>query len=259
MATFERYEPGQFCWVDYVAHDMKAARAFYSKIFGWTPVEQDTRGGPPYTMFQRNGRDVAGLGQMSDEMIARGIPPLWNSYVSVEDAAATEAEAKALGATITVGAMDAVDAGRMMYFVDPVGAQVAVWQPKKHFGAGLANEPGAFAWHELACRDIATAEKFYGELFGWTYEDVEGPMKMRLASNAGRNNATHIEMNEEWGDMPSHWMVYFAVEDADDTAKEIETLGGSVSVPPTDIPPGRFSVVRDPQGGLFTIIRLANP
>ncbi len=51
-------------------------------------------------------------------------------------------------------------------------------------------------------------------------------------------------------------MVYFAVEDCDAGAARVSELGGTVSVPPTDIPPGRLSVVNDPHGAVFTIIRL---
>lgn len=55
-------------------------------------------------------------------------------------------------------------------------------------------------------------------------------------------------------EIPSHWMVYFAVADADATAARCAELGGQVPVPPTDIPPGRFAVLTDPQGGVFSIL-----
>jgi predicted enzyme related to lactoylglutathione lyase len=67
-----------------------------------------------------------------------------------------------------------------------------------------------------------------------------------------------IQMNEEWPEeVPPHWMVYFAVDDIDAAAARVEELGGRVAVPPTDTPAGRFAVVNDPQGAVFSIIRLA--
>ena len=63
-------------------------------------------------------------------------------------------------------------------------------------------------------------------------------------------------MNDEWGDVPPHWMVYFTVVNTDDTIDKLQQLGGKVNVPPTDIPIGRFSVVADPQGAVFTVIQL---
>ena len=65
-------------------------------------------------------------------------------------------------------------------------------------------------------------------------------------------------MDESWPkEVPAHWMVYFAVEDTDAAAEKIEELGGRISVPPSDSPYGRFSVVSDPQGGTFSIIKAA--
>src|ERR671933_761910 len=52
-------------------------------------------------------------------------------------------------------------------------------------------------------------------------------------------------------------MVYFAVEDADDAVARAQELGGKVAVPPTDTPAGRFAVLNDPHGAVFSIITLA--
>jgi predicted enzyme related to lactoylglutathione lyase len=52
-------------------------------------------------------------------------------------------------------------------------------------------------------------------------------------------------------------MVYFAVEDTDAAAGRAVELGGTVSVPPTDIEPGRFAVLGDPQGAVFSVLALA--
>ena len=63
-------------------------------------------------------------------------------------------------------------------------------------------------------------------------------------------------MTEEWGEIPPHWMIYFA--DCDAGAERATELGGQVKVPPTDIPKvGRFSVIQDPQGAVFSIIKLS--
>jgi predicted enzyme related to lactoylglutathione lyase len=52
-------------------------------------------------------------------------------------------------------------------------------------------------------------------------------------------------------------MVYVTVADVDAAATRITELGGSVSVPPTDIPGiGRFAVVGDPTGAYFSIIAM---
>ena len=65
------------------------------------------------------------------------------------------------------------------------------------------------------------------------------------------------QMTAEFGDAPSHWMAYVAVDDVDAKAKLAEELGGKVCVPPTDIPnTGRFCVITDPTGATFSLITL---
>jgi hypothetical protein len=50
--------------------------------------------------------------------------------------------------------------------------------------------------------------------------------------------------------------VYFAVDDADASAAKITELGGTILVPPFDVPTvGRIAVAQDPQGGTFSIIK----
>jgi len=52
-------------------------------------------------------------------------------------------------------------------------------------------------------------------------------------------------------------MTCFAVDDCDESAEKAASLGGEVCVPPTDIDGvGRFSVITDPQGAVFSIIKL---
>ena len=44
--------------------------------------------------------------------------------------------------------------------------------------------------------------------------------------------------------VPEHWLVYFQVDDCDAAAKTVGETGGTVVVPPMDIPVGRFSVLQ---------------
>jgi len=65
-------------------------------------------------------------------------------------------------------------------------------------------------------------------------------------------------MTEEFGDIPPHWTVYFAVSDAEAIAKRVSELGGNVTVPPFDTPVGKIAVLADPQGAHFSVIAM-NP
>lgn len=260
MTEMTEYKPGTFNWIDLATTDAGAAKQFYVGLFGWEA--QDMPAGPDniYTMFQKGGKNVAALYEMNEEQ-SMGMPPSWMSYVSVADANAVAEKAKALGGQVLDKPFDVMDAGRMAVLQGPTGEVFNIWQPKSNIGAEVVNEPGTLGWNELATNDTEKAKAFYTQLFGWGTQVQEMPMTTYTTFMLGeRMNGGMLQMTEEWGDMPPHWMVYFVVEDCDASAEKAKSLGGEIGVPPTDLPPvGRFSVIKDPQGAHFTIIKLDNP
>ncbi len=53
---------------------------------------------------------------------------------------------------------------------------------------------------------------------------------------------------------PPHWLVYFGIDDIDSTAAKIESSGGSLMMPKTEVPgPGHILVAQDPQGAVFAL------
>lgn len=120
---------------------------------------------------------------------------------------------------------------------------------------------GSFCWFELNTRDVAGVKKFYKELCGWTTTASQMGAYHHWHDKSGVMFGGIMDMNSpEWANVPSHWMSYIAVDDVDGKAAKVTQLGGNVCVPPTDIPNvGRFSVVNDPTGGTFSIIRVNDP
>ena len=56
--------------------------------------------------------------------------------------------------------------------------------------------------------------------------------------------------------IPPNWMPYIEAGNVDDSTQKVTSLGGTVVVPPSDIPgTGRFAVVRDPQGATFGLYK----
>lgn len=258
MAEMSEYTNGQFSWVDLVAHDMTQAQRFYEQVFGWTTALQDTQGGSPYAFFEKNGKQVAGIGQMNEEMKQQGIPSTWNNYINVDDVEATTAKAAELGATVTVPVMQVLDAGLLSFFQDPTGAHVGLWQADKHRGSQLVNEPGSLCWNELATTDLEKSKEFYGQLFQWEFTPNEdAPTDYDIIWNNGRENGGMMQMTAEWQGVPPHWMVYFAVNDVDQTAAAVQQAGGNVCVPPFDTPVGRIAVMDDPSHAVFSVIKLS--
>jgi predicted enzyme related to lactoylglutathione lyase len=252
----DSYEPGTPSWVDLGSPDPAAAAEFYSGLFGWTVADQGPEAGGYRMAFLRD-RPVAGLGpQMQPD-----IPPYWTTYISVADADAVSKGVSGAGGQVFLEPMDVLDVGRMAVFADPTGAPFAVWQPRQHAGAGLVNEPGTLCWNELTTRGTAAAKAFYPALLGWSAADQQmGPVTYTEWKLGDRTIGGMMPMDDNFPpDVPSHWMVYFAVEDTDASAARAEELGGAICVPPTDIPPGRFAVLNDPHGAVFSIIKLTQP
>ena len=147
----------------------------------------------------------------------------------------------------------------MAVLQDPTGAVFQVWQTKKSIGAMILNEPGALCWTELNTRDTKAAEAFYTKLFGWSakHSAPGSPMEYTEFSNQGQPSIGMMPMNEHMpANVPSYWMPYFQVTDADASVAKVNALGGKVIVPPTDIPKtGRFAIVSDPQGATFAVFK----
>jgi len=260
MPDVNALPPGSFCWPELATTDQKAATAFYRNLFGWEVNEQPMGPGETYSMFQLRGREVGAASTLRPEERQHGVPPHWNSYVSVANADETVKKAQQLGATVLAPPFDVMDAGRMAVLQDPTGAVFQVWQPNKHIGTRIQGEPGALTWTELATNDTKKAEQFYTQLFGWKAKvGHDAGMEYTEFSVSGTPGAGMMD-TKTFGpnvNIPPNWMPYFQVADVDATANKAKELGGGLNVPPTDIPNvGRFSVVRDPQGAVFAIIKM---
>jgi uncharacterized protein len=252
MGERTRYEPGTFCWTDLTTTDQEAAKAFYGGLLGWEAQDMPMGEGAVYSMMRVDGRDVAAIAPQPEQQREAGVPPVWNSYVSVESADAAVERAKELGGTVHAPAFDVMDVGRMGVITDPAGAYFMVWEPRRHFGAALVNAPGALVWNELASPDLEASKTFYGGLFGWEIAPFEGSPTPYLAIKNGDANNGGMRPLDPPG-MPPHWLAYFGVQDIDAALAKAKELGGEVLAGPIDIQMAKLGVVRDPQGAVFAL------
>jgi uncharacterized protein len=243
------HAPGTFSWAELATTDPAGAKTFYGELLGWEGDDHPMPGGGgAYTFLKKNGLEVAAL----HGHLPEGAPPNWTSYVTVADADAEEEKARELGATPLAGPFDVGGAGRMGVLRDPQGAIFAVWQPKESIGARLVNDPGAMSLNQLNASSPQIAQDFYSDLFGWRFEQVSEEPPYWGIYNGDRLNGGMMPLPEE-SPAPSHWLVYFTVEDLDGTAARIGELGGEVVVAPMAVPGGRILVARDPQGAYFAL------
>jgi uncharacterized protein len=279
MPERDGYIPGVPCWIDTSQPDPKAAVAFYGGLFGWQfedvmPPDADGE----YFIGRIRGGDVAAVGS-----IPAGAPQMatWNTYIWVESADDTATKVRDAGGQVLMEPFDVMDAGRMAVFADPEGAVFCAWQAKNHKGARIVNEAGSLNFNGLNTRDVEGAKAFYGSVFGWTTLTLDGGAEMwtlpgygdhleqgdpglrkRMAEFGGPTGFEDVVASinpiaDDRPDVPAHWNVTFAVDDADATAAKAEELGGRVTVPPFDAPWVRMAVIADPAGATFIASKFA--
>ena len=273
MPDRDGYPPGVPCWVDTSQPDPDAAADFYGGLFGWELEETMPPGSDgKYLMARIRGRNVAAISSPFE-----GAPPMavWNTYVCVDSADETAARVRDEGGRVLLESFDVMEAGRMAVLADPEGAVFSVWQAKEHGGAQVVNEHGSVNFNGLNTRDVEAAKAFYGGVFGWETIDLgpgnamwklagygdhleektpglrEGMAEMGAPPGFEDVVAALISIADDQPDVPAHWSVTFAVDDADATAKQAAELGAELVVPPMDAPWVRMSVIRDPQGATF--------
>jgi len=119
-----------------------------------------------------------------------------------------------------------------------------------------SHAPGNFCWVELATSDQGAAKTFYETLLGWGAADQPmGPGETyTIFKKAGRDVAAAYRQRPDQAGVPPNWQVYVRVASADEAAAKATALGGTVLVPPLDVPDaGRMAVLQDPIGAVFAV------
>ncbi|MFM2438231.1 MAG: 27 kDa antigen Cfp30B [Actinomycetota bacterium] len=252
------YTEGLIGWIDLTSTDTGRAREFYEQLFGWESEDLPTPVGIPYTQFRLDGALVAGLAPQPPDVRLAGAPSMWTSYALMSDIGAVAAKVPSAGGTMLMHPADVMDAGRLALMQDPSGAVLGLWQPGQHTGSEVFNRPGTLTWNELQSRDISAARQFYAEVLGWEWLDGpdEGYWIGTLPEKPGEDKSNCGAMAMPPGvpdDVPSFWLVYFAVEDCDATMAKALDLGASVMFPAMKMGPGTFGGLIDPTGAAFAV------
>jgi predicted enzyme related to lactoylglutathione lyase len=115
---------------------------------------------------------------------------------------------------------------------------------------------GHFCWAELQTRDPLAAREFYGELFGWRFDEMATPQgAYTLAKVDGKLVAGLMHLPHQASRMGalSSWSCYIAVDDVDASADAAAKLGGRTWLEEAAIGPGRLAIIEDPTGAVFTL------
>jgi predicted enzyme related to lactoylglutathione lyase len=114
--------------------------------------------------------------------------------------------------------------------------------------------PGNISWHELLTEDVDGAKTFYGDLFGWDFEE-HGRSTEYWVFNDGKKEAGGIMKRPEGMPANSAWSLFVTVENLDSTLATVRSLGGKVIEDDIEVEDvGTVGVIEDPQGAFVHVI-----
>ncbi|HEV2364703.1 MAG TPA: VOC family protein [Caulobacteraceae bacterium] len=127
----------------------------------------------------------------------------------------------------------------------------------------MSDDHGRFIWYELMVPDVEAAKRFYGEVLGWTTQEVGGShmtYAMFEANGAGVGGVIPLTAEFKAQGIPPNWTAYVCVDDCDAAVRKAESLGGKVMRAARDIPGiGRLAVIADPHGAVIIVMKPIPP
>jgi hypothetical protein len=241
-------------WHSLATSRRAGAHAFYGSLFGWTVHGFDL------------GADGAGTFRSGSGDVALLLPPAgdvesaarWLSYAAVRDLDDALELVRRAGGTVVAAPAETAGIGRAAVVADPQGAWFGlVRAPDAAAASPDVSGPGHFCWCELLSTDPHDALRFYPDVFGWTaVERNLGEHGQYWIFSSGDRDVAGMMQPTPRADHAC-WLPYVEVVNAEETAAEVESLGGAIVTPPGDVPGrGRFAVVRDPEGALVAVYAL---
>jgi predicted enzyme related to lactoylglutathione lyase len=113
---------------------------------------------------------------------------------------------------------------------------------------------GKFVWNDLLTDDVAAAKDFYGQLFGWNFDELSGYTAIK---NEERRIGGMVQVDEDAETAgAARWLCALSVEDVDAAVAVFIEEGGLVHEGPVDmLNRGRGALVSDPQGAQLIVMR----
>lgn len=99
---------------------------------------------------------------------------------------------------------------------------------------------------EIDVADLPAAREFYGEAFGWTFNDY-GPDYAGIRDGEGESGGLNAQGE------PGRPLVQLYSDDLDATLAAVTAAGGRVVVPPFEFPGGRRFHFSDPSGNVLGV------
>ncbi|HZQ52352.1 MAG TPA: VOC family protein [Bryobacteraceae bacterium] len=267
MSTAAQQEPntsakprtGDFVWHELRTTDAKGAEEFYTHVVGWQAKSAGDAGGMPYTILSVGDLGVAGLMQLTPQMLEAGVKPSWAGFIGVDDVDAYAKRIEQAGGKLHFPPQEIPGVGRFASVEDPQGATFLLFKGSLDYAPPRppAGAPGTVGWNELSANEEQSAWSFYSNIFGWTVENTMdmGPMgTYRIFNNGGAPIGAMMTRDPKNSPVP-FWLFYFNVESMDAAVARTQEKNGQVLMGPHQVPGDQWIILGlDPQGALFALV-----
>ncbi len=232
--------------------------SFYSHVLstGENPLWRED-------LMNNLGMPVIGLGASSPEYA--DLPLQWMPHIQVADVAASVERALDLKGTELMHGKD--DGGKSQWAVllDPNGAAfglipvVAVEDMPP--AEGSAASAGCIAWIDLTVPDASASRDFYGQVLGWSVQEVEmddagvGYVDYNMLCADGSPAAGVCHGRGVNLGLPPIWLIYLPVGDLDESLRRVREGGGKI-IKATRGSDGKHAsaVIQDPVGARLALV-----
>ena len=230
--------------------DREGLEKFYAELFGWHIQPMPEVG---YGLVDTHG----GTGINGGIAHAQDGKPNQIFYVEASDVGAALEKALSLGATKLMDVTDIPGGPTIALFADKAGNPIGLVGSPDGEPQGVSKGDGApVAWFEINGGDFEEQKRFYADLFGWTYEEMDNPAfsYAMVGPNADYGCGGAISVSKE---QPRTGItLWAAVDDLASFLRRAEELGGQIIMEPAQTPGGpEVAMFVDPQGNMFGLFR----
>jgi len=240
----DEWHQGKFVWHDLITDDVKAARKFYSNVFGWTFETKKA-----YTQIYNQKELIGGMMQITSDNEKR-VKAVWLPSMSVTDVDKSLKYLKSKNGEVLKGPLDMKERGRGVLVSDPQGAHIVLLHTKEGDPKDMTPKVGDWLWNELWTKTTKESYAFYHHIGG--YDDYEMRNGYRILKDKGKWRAGIRDISKE--EVKAQWVPTIRVSNLKEIISKVSSAGGEVLVSPhKELVNGNVALITDNRGALVII------
>ncbi len=119
---------------------------------------------------------------------------------------------------------------------------------------------GGISWIDLTVKDAGQSRDFYQSVVGLKSEALSMGDYDDYVMSSPENDENQVGVCHARGvnaDLPAQWLIYFNVDDIDQSLKQCVALGGEIIRDKRDMGSYHMAVIKDPAGAVVSLVEKA--